>query len=86
MKKSPRLQEEEPQVVTRSSEFRYIPCDSINIGFNLAGAKFIFGVNEVDGSVFELMGVHMSIEDATAFRDLLIEGISHVEKSREADN
>lgn len=55
----------------RSPDFRYIPCDSINLALSHDGVKIVLGVNEMDGSTLELSGVHMTHRTAQILRNML---------------
>ncbi len=76
----PELGEEEKRKTSRSGEFRYIPCDSIELGMGSDGVKLLFGVKEFDGTILELVGVHMSHRNAAFLKTALEKALSHFEK------
>ncbi len=55
----------------RSTDFRYLPCDSFNLAISDGGVRLILGVNQLDGSVYELAGVHMTNTTAAALTSML---------------
>ena len=55
----------------RSADFRYIPCDAINIGISDNGLKLLLGVTEMDGTVLEFVGVHITHKTTVILRDAL---------------
>jgi hypothetical protein len=69
----------------RSSEFRYIPCDSMSLGFSDNGVKLILGVEEMDGSTLDLVGVHMTHKTATILLGALSQAFEHYKKETGID-
>lgn len=65
----------------RSSEFRYIPCDSISIAVSDNGVKIMLGVEEIDGNTQELVGVHMTHKTAMFLKAALSQGLSHLQQT-----
>lgn len=70
----------QPPQSLRSPDFKYIPCDAINLAISDDGIKLILGVNEADGSATDLVGVHMSLKTAMALQSLLARGLEHFQK------
>ncbi|MCC4241974.1 hypothetical protein [Thalassospira povalilytica] len=64
----------------RSSDFRYIPCDTISLAINNSGIKLILGVEEVDASVTELMGAHMTHKTAMILKSALAKGLEEYQQ------
>lgn len=65
---------------TRSSDFRYIPCDSMNLAISSNGIKLLLGVEELDGTSLELMGVHLSHHTAMFLKEALEQSLDHYQK------
>jgi hypothetical protein len=64
----------------RSADFRYIPCDAINMGVSNNGVKLLVGVDEMDGVTLELVGIHMTLRTAAILERALKQGLDLVEK------
>lgn len=64
----------------RSPDFKYIPCDAINLAISDDGIKLILGVNEADGVTTDLVGVHMSHKTAMALKTVLANGLEYFQK------
>ncbi|WP_065333234.1 hypothetical protein [Tritonibacter mobilis] len=64
----------------RSPDFKYIPCDTINLSVSEDGIKLILGVDEVKGPATELVGVHMSLKTAMALKSILSKGLDHYQE------
>lgn len=62
---------------TRSPDFRYFPCDAINLGISENGVKILFGVDEFDGITQELVGIHMTHKTAMLLKSALAQGLDH---------
>lgn len=65
----------------RSSDFRYIPCDAINLAVSDNGIKLILGVEELDGSTQELIGIHMTHKTAMLLKAALSQGLNHYQET-----
>lgn len=63
------------KIVRRSDDFRYIPCDAVNIAVGIDGIKMMLGVEELDGSVLDLTGVHLSHKTAMFLKAALTQGL-----------
>ena len=70
----------QPPQSQRSSDFKYIPCDAINIAISDDGIKLILGVNEADAPSTDLVGVHMSHKTAMALKSIIARGLEHFQK------
>lgn len=66
---------------SRSSDFRYIPCDALNLAISDNGIKLILGVEELDGTTLELAGVHFTHRTAMLLRSALNQALDHYEKA-----
>lgn len=66
---------------TRAADFKYYPAESFNLAFSDNGAKLVVGVTELDGSIMELAGFHMSHQTAVQLRDILNQAFEHFEKA-----
>lgn len=66
--------------IARSPDFKYLPCDTINMALGDNGVKLILGVDEVDGSTLELVGVHLTHRTANFLRAVLEQGLDHYQK------
>lgn len=64
----------------RSPDFKYIPCDAVNLAISEDGIKLILGVSEADGSSTDLVGVHMSHKTAMALKTVLSKGLNHFQQ------
>ena len=67
----------EPKRVSRSVDFRYIPCDAINLAMSDDGLKLILGVNEADHSTLELVGIHLTHKTAMFLKAALSSAFEH---------
>lgn len=65
----------------RSGDFRYVPCDAINLAVSDNGIKLIFGVEELDRSTLELVGVHMTHKTAMLLKAALTQGLDHYQET-----
>ncbi len=65
------VRQTEEQKNLRSADFRYIPCDAINLGFGDNGVKLILGIEELDGSRIELVGIQMTHKTAAILASAL---------------
>lgn len=74
------IQRAEPPQSRRSPDFKYIPCDVINLAISDDGIKLIMGVNEAEGPSTDLVGVHMSLKTAMALKSMLERGLDHYQK------
>ena len=63
--------------VLRSNDFRYLPCDAINLAVSDNGIKLILGVEELDGSTLDMIGVHMTHKTAMLLKAVLAQGLEH---------
>ncbi|CUH70075.1 hypothetical protein TL5118_04050 [Thalassovita autumnalis] len=63
----------------RSPEFRYIPCDAINLAISDNGVKLLMGVSEIDGTTTEIVGAHMSLSTAAQLSRALTTALSNYE-------
>lgn len=70
--------QEKPRL--RSPDFRYIPCDAINMAISDNGVKLILGVEEIEGAHLELIGVHLSHKTAMFLKAALTRGLEHYQK------
>ena len=66
--------------ITRSPDFKYIPCDSINLAISDNGIKLLLGVEELDGSIHEMIGVHMTHRTAMFLKSALVRGLDHYQE------
>lgn len=64
----------------RSPDFRYIPCDSINLAIGNNGVKLILGVEELDGTSLDLVGIHLTHRTAMFLKEALEQSLQHYEK------
>lgn len=64
----------------RSSDFRYIPCDAINLGLSDNGVKLLLGVEEMDGTVLDFVGVHMTHRTAAILKMAISQAFDHYEE------
>jgi hypothetical protein len=64
----------------RSHDFRYIPCDAISLALSDNGVKLILGIDEVDGTALDLVGVHVSHKTAWALKVALSQALEHHQK------
>jgi hypothetical protein len=78
MAKNTKLLEQKKSL--RSPDFRYIPCDSINLAVSDNGIKLILGVEEVDGTSLELVGAHLTHKTAMLLKAALNQGLNHYQK------
>lgn len=67
-------QEKQP---LRSPDFKYIPCDAVNLAISDNGVKLLLGVDELDGTTLELVGVHLTHSTAMFLKAALAEGLDH---------
>lgn len=65
---------------TRSPDFKYIPCEAIRLGIGDNGVKLVLGVDELDGTTFELVGVHLSHRTAMFLKTALTHGLENYQK------
>lgn len=70
----------EPLQSIRSPDFKYIPCDAINLAISDDGIKLIMGVNETEGPSTDLVGVHMSLKTAMSLKSVLEKGLNHYQR------
>jgi len=68
------------KVVKRSGDFRYIPCDAINIALSDNGLKVILGVEEIDNTTLELVGIHLTHRTAQFLKSALAKTLEHYEQ------
>lgn len=64
----------------RSPDFKYIPCDAIKLAVSEDSIKLILGVEEVNGPVTELVGVHMSLKTGMVLKSILSNGLDRYQK------
>lgn len=64
----------------RSADFRYIPCDAINMGVSNNGFKLLLGVDEMDGTTLELVGIHMTLKTGAILQKAIRQALEHMEK------
>lgn len=65
----------------RSRDFKYIPCDAINLAVSDNGIKLTLGVEELDGSTYEMVGIHMTHKTAMLLKAALTQGLDHYQTS-----
>ncbi|MEQ5828068.1 hypothetical protein J3456_11940 [Sulfitobacter sp. NFXS29] len=65
---------------TRSKEFRYLPADSLNMGFSDNWVKIVFGIDEMDGSTLDLVGIQMTHKTAFLLKNALIKAFENHEE------
>ena len=78
-KQSPKKQSPKKQS-HRSPDFRYIPCDSVNLALGNNGIKLILGVEELDGTSLDLVGIHLTHRTAMFLKAALEQSLQHYEK------
>lgn len=66
--------------VLRANDFRYIPCDAVSLAISDHGVKLTLAVEEVDGGVTELVGVHLPFRTAMILKTMLAKGLDHYQK------
>ncbi|WP_171102858.1 hypothetical protein [Ruegeria sp. HKCCD7255] len=74
------LKQVESKRVSRSPDFRYIPCDAINLAMSDNGLKLVLGVEETDNSTLELVGVHLTHKTAMFLKTALSKALEHHEQ------
>ena len=65
---------------TRTPDYRFIPCDSIGHTLKDNSGKRIVGLEDLDGSVLEQVGVMMTHQTAKLLWFILNEAIPRYEK------
>ena len=69
----------------RSAEFRFLPADSISLTLNDNAVKLIMGLEEQEGEMTELVGVHMTHRTALLLRNVLSDALDHYQASTGRD-
>ncbi|MDR7127081.1 hypothetical protein [Pseudotabrizicola sp. 4114] len=61
----------------RTHDFKYLPCDSINLALSDNGIKIILGVEELDSTTLELVGIHMTHKTAALLVAAIMQSFDH---------